>query len=150
MRFGKLRIAWSFAWGIAALLLIVLWVRSHQTTDSLEGFTPRGPVILQYFKCESLEGQVTFVAQPSLRSITSATLWRRLSLPAARQANDDFGPLGFYYDGVSLSLPHWFVVLIAAALAATTWLRWRFSLRTLLIATTLVAVLLGLVVWLSQ
>jgi hypothetical protein len=27
-------------------------------------------------------------------------------------------------------------------------LRWRFSLRTLLIATTLVAVVLGLIVWL--
>ncbi len=28
--------------------------------------------------------------------------------------------------------------------------RWRFSLRTLLIATTVIAVLLGLIVWFSQ
>jgi hypothetical protein len=28
--------------------------------------------------------------------------------------------------------------------------RWRFTLRTLLIATTLVAVVLGLIVWLSR
>jgi hypothetical protein len=33
-------------------------------------------------------------------------------------------------------------------LAFVPWLRWRFSLRTLQIATTLVAVALGLIVWL--
>src|SRR3954451_8568493 len=29
MRYRKLRIAWSVVWGIACLLLIVLWVRSY-------------------------------------------------------------------------------------------------------------------------
>jgi hypothetical protein len=29
MRFRKLRIAWSVFWGIACVLLIVLWVRSY-------------------------------------------------------------------------------------------------------------------------
>ena len=29
MRFRKLRIAWSVAWGVVAVLLIVLWVRSY-------------------------------------------------------------------------------------------------------------------------
>ena len=49
----------------------------------------------------------------------------------------------------SLSIPHWFAVALAATFAATPWLRWRFSLRTLLIAITLVALVLGLVVWLG-
>ena len=31
MRFRKLRIAWSVFWGLAAVLLIVLWVRSYST-----------------------------------------------------------------------------------------------------------------------
>ena len=43
---------------------------------------------------------------------------------------------------------HWLPALLFAAVAAIPWLRWRFSLRTLLIATTLVAVVLGLIVWL--
>jgi hypothetical protein len=46
--------------------------------------------------------------------------------------------------------PHWFVVLVASLVGALPW-AWkyqRFSLRTLLIATTLVAVGLGVVVWL--
>ena len=39
-----------------------------------------------------------------------------------------------------------FRVAICGTLAAAPWLRWRFSLRTLLIATTLVAVVLGVIV----
>ena len=40
----------------------------------------------------------------------------------------------------------------SATLAAVPWIhaRWRFSLRTLLIATTLVAVVLGLVVYAAR
>src|SRR5262245_30694970 len=36
MRFRKLRIAWSVLWGVAAVLLIVLWVRSYWRTEFLE------------------------------------------------------------------------------------------------------------------
>jgi hypothetical protein len=48
-------------------------------------------------------------------------------------------------------IPVWSAILVAAPLAAAPWirqLRYRFSLRTLLLATTLVAVVLGLIVWL--
>jgi len=47
-------------------------------------------------------------------------------------------------------LPHWFALALIATGAAVPWMQWskRFSLRTLLIATTLVAVMLGLIVWL--
>jgi hypothetical protein len=49
----------------------------------------------------------------------------------------------------TLILPHWFPVLLFATFAAIPWLvPRRFSLRTLLIATTLVAAVLGLAVWL--
>jgi len=43
-------------------------------------------------------------------------------------------------------VPHWFGVLIFASLARLPWFRWRFSLRTFLIATTLLAIFLGLIV----
>jgi hypothetical protein len=44
--------------------------------------------------------------------------------------------------------PLWFLALAFGTLAMIPWLQWsnRFSLRTLLIATTLVAVVLGLAV----
>jgi hypothetical protein len=49
-----------------------------------------------------------------------------------------------------LFAPYWFPVLISGVLAAVPWIRWRFSLRTLLIATTIIAVVLGLIVWLRR
>ena len=51
--------------------------------------------------------------------------------------------------GPSLIVPTWFLIGVALALSAAPWIRWsnRFSIRTLLITTTLVAVVLGLIVW---
>src|SRR4051794_7311826 len=34
MKYRKLRIAWSVTWGIAAVLLIALWVRSYWIVDA--------------------------------------------------------------------------------------------------------------------
>ena len=36
MRFRKLRIAWSVAWGVVAVLLVVLWVRSYRVCDVIK------------------------------------------------------------------------------------------------------------------
>jgi hypothetical protein len=74
--------------------------------------------------------------------------------PTEDRFNNEFDKniLGFYLERtprlLRLDVPFWFIVLISLALAAAPWLRtrWRFSLRTLLLATTLVAVVLGLVV----
>ena len=55
-----------------------------------------------------------------------------------------------YDDGVNIIIPYWFFVFVTATLTTAPWirqLRWRFSLRTLLIATTLVAAVLGLIVY---
>jgi hypothetical protein len=49
-----------------------------------------------------------------------------------------------------LSLPYWLLVLTSAAFGAIPWIHWRFSVRTLLIATTLVAVMLGLIVYAAR
>jgi hypothetical protein len=51
--------------------------------------------------------------------------------------------------GLAGVAPHWFLALIFALIAAAPWLTSipRFSLRTLLIATTLVAVLLGAIIY---
>src|SRR4051794_33980026 len=35
MKYRKLRIAWSVVWGLAAVLLIVLWVRSYWWQDTV-------------------------------------------------------------------------------------------------------------------
>ena len=35
MKYRKLRIAWSVAWGVVAVLLCVLWVRSYWWADDV-------------------------------------------------------------------------------------------------------------------
>jgi hypothetical protein len=47
----------------------------------------------------------------------------------------------------SLQVPHGFLVVLAGITGSLPWMPWRFNLRVLLIATTIVAVLLGAVVW---
>ena len=49
-------------------------------------------------------------------------------------------------------VPHWFLITLVIIAASATWVfgKWHFSLRTLLIAATLVAVILPLIIWLSR
>jgi hypothetical protein len=56
----------------------------------------------------------------------------------------------FAADPNTRQLPYWLIVVFTVALAAAPSLHWskRFSLRSPLITTTLVAVGLGLIVWL--
>jgi hypothetical protein len=41
MKYRKLRIVWSVAWGIVAVVFVVLWVRSHWWEDVI-GFPYTG------------------------------------------------------------------------------------------------------------
>lgn len=54
------------------------------------------------------------------------------------------------YVGSTVQVPILPAILPIIILAALPWIRWNFSLRTLLIATTVIAALLGLVVWLKS
>jgi hypothetical protein len=131
MRFRKLRIAWSVGWGIGCLLLIVLWVRSYWCADTIayKNFGIVSNRAMFYFGQD--DGAAT--ADPYMSSDPSDP--------------NDIGwnsePPGQFF----VSAPHWLLALTCVALAAGPSMRWRFSLRTLLIATTIVAVVLGAVIW---
>jgi hypothetical protein len=148
-----LRIAWSVIWGVAAVLLIVLWVRSYSDLDSI--LTP-GLLSQKNIEIDSSSGRIVFQLVPS------AGWWSIARNRAIFEPGNGYrvpGEIG-YFDGAGNSLqrnsiptkgsfPHWFGVLIFASVAGSSWLPWwskHFSLRTLLIATTLVAVALGLMV----
>jgi hypothetical protein len=68
----------------------------------------------------------------------------------ATSSDDAKGEPHFYlksFDGYyRMILPHPLLVVLGTTLAAIPWLPWRFSLRTLLIATALIAGVLGLAV----
>jgi hypothetical protein len=61
-----------------------------------------------------------------------------------------FGIARHVFGDVELFLPHWFLMLVSAWLATVFAFKrtWRFTIRTLLIATTLIAAALGLGVYL--
>jgi hypothetical protein len=148
MKYRKLRIAWSVAWGVVAVLLCVLWVRSYWRYDLIEGMSFTGSAITKYFRCASARGQITILAVPTYRSAITAAKWRHKSGKPGK--GNALGVLGFHYDELRLGLPHWLFSIAVAVVAALPWFRFRFSLRTLFIVTTLVAVALGLIVWASR
>jgi hypothetical protein len=127
-----------------ALLLIALWVRSYRACESVYGWLP----FPLHFVVASTCGDVDIIAneetaKPSLRFESTMPRPCIVHWHILLHRSQDYGW------SLDLTLPHWFLTLLSVSCAAVAWTRWkrRFSLRTLLIATTLVAVGLALIVW---
>jgi hypothetical protein len=118
MKHRKLRIAWSAAWGLVAVLLVALWVTTYDS-----------PIT----RSASITQKLGVAAMSYSGEVTANVVYMRTS--------DDV-------PGWALNVPHWLLSIFAISIGAISWLPFqRFSLRTLLIVTTLVAVGLGLLVW---
>ena len=164
MKYRKLRIAWSVAWGVVAVLLCVLWVRSYWWQDSVDGRLSNLRTIsisswYGWVKAESLWATL-FLKEPSQLpqwSINSHYMepdalfgTRRLPRHGWVWQRESIANRRFF---TKIAVPWWFPVLLSITFAGLPWLRQiphRFSLRTLLIATTLVAVGLGAIVWMTK
>jgi hypothetical protein len=150
-----LRIAVTALCLTACVLLVALWVRSYWWADAV-WYRPAKTIA---FRVMSDEGGLTFLKAKDL------TL----------RIMGDPPPMGFshrdyWYEGYSRTtegaftkifrgfhdrsratrqIPHWLVVVLAAAAGVLPYSArrgWRFSLRTLLVATTLVALVLTAIV----
>jgi hypothetical protein len=151
VKFRKLRIAWSVIWGLAAVLLIVLWVRSYWRTDDLYG-----PIVWPHgFSIESVNGRLMIGGGGKEHAITD---WDFLSFrfddPDGDPVDSQFLPpvFSFYFSeesGAYINVPHWFLALITGSLAFVSARPRRYSLRTLLIVVTLVTIGLGLIAYYS-
>jgi len=154
-RFRKLRIAWSVGWGVACLLLVALWVRSYWRSDHASwGFVGGGG-----YSLASAVGEVSMAYFPPPSGLGPVEPgWQSRSVPAdgsrvwwMSQLSEYFG---FRYRYLSkgkllMGVRLWLLVAFSAALAASVWIKRvpSFSLRTLLVAMTLVAVGLGWIVY---
>jgi hypothetical protein len=137
-----LRIAVSATCLIVSVLLISIWVRSYWWHDQISsGETPAG------WQIDSVPGH--FQIERMLSS--TYPYWEFNSYPV-RTADSTDTPLlpditlSSYPDYLDVGSPYWFALLFAAVvgiLAAWPWLRWRFSVRMLFIAMTLMAAPLG-------
>jgi hypothetical protein len=148
MRFRKLRIAWSVWWGVVCLLLCVLWVRSYWQVALILCKFHNGALIVVLSQPGVIGLAIAHEETVEPWTIFKAPTAAWLKSGGAKQLERTRG--GFLARNEAILTPYWFWFLITAALAGTPWLRLRFSLRTLLIATTLVAVGLGLIVYLAR
>jgi hypothetical protein len=137
-----LRIAVTALSLTVCVLLIALWVRSYWWKDNVGGplFFGTKPVLI-----DSTYGSM-WVQWDWDFAVRGLERWRVQSVSMEKLRGERIGgptKLGFVWGGVVA--PHWFAVVVFATLATVPWIQ-RFSLRTLLIATTLIAVGLGVVV----
>jgi hypothetical protein len=149
----KLRIAVSF-FAVVTVLLCVQWVRSYWTTDGFVFELPR----LRFAVGTSCGMLCVSEHQPN--SDCGIKTFQEPVTPSVRNVIADVTSYRFGYvtrPGVEWAAmaPIEIPILIAAALSGLCWRIpqfgvCRFSLRTLLIATTLAAVVLGLEVWLAS
>jgi hypothetical protein len=162
MKYRNLRIAWSVGWGVVCLSLIALWIRSYSQWDNICA----KPNTEHYIMCRSVCGQLSVGYLGELMKTRPTFEWAIYSNPTIDNGwvTANFGPgskslvslelseqMGFniYVNAGDreVTVPHWFLAMLTALVAAISWLPWRFSLRTLLIIMTLVAVGLGLAVY---
>jgi hypothetical protein len=145
MKYRKLRIAWSVAWGVVAVLLCVLWVRSHRVRDVFSFVDSWN----HFISAGSNNGTVYFQLSGTGDHLSSFYgRWIHVSGDASEPGEVfKWQPNTPGLWGGSICFPHWFSILLIAVLTAAPWIGRRFSLRTLLIAMTLVAVGLGLIVY---
>ena len=151
IRFRKLRIAFSAICGAACVLLIALWVRSYWWVQGVNGQLSANYAI----GIGSLPGSIAIsirreAERPSLPRWTLESVETERWLKAFRRPGHSphsrlWG--AFFAERSTVAVPYWFAILFFVALAAVPWLRRQFSLRALLIATTLVAVALGVIVY---
>jgi hypothetical protein len=138
--------------------LCVLWVRSYFYSDTLHFVK----VNVRGFVFNSYWGGITHLA-PSSMSIadkfTALDVIEWSSMPIGSDWDTDLGRVCGFRGPIRpthplrFTVPHWFLVLIASTFAAAPWLskmRSSFSLRTLLLATTLLAIVLGFSVWATR
>lgn len=155
IRFRKLRIAWSVVWGFFAVLLCVLWVRSYWRHEVLGRYWGS-----HYLAFAARRGEVGFTS--AYQQNGDPTPWRIRSYPVPAgdtfqgvfdeteqiPAHYAFGTRWFIYaNSLMIGVPFLFLVVISSSIAAIASIRFRFSLRTLVLAMTFVAVVLGLTVW---
>jgi hypothetical protein len=143
MNYRKLRIAWSVVCGIGCVLLVALWVRSYWRNSAI-GLGRQGNK--SYFTLH--RGTVELELPPDISTLSELDRYYLYIRPQIGEQTR--GALGWKREPyLSIFFPIPVVTCLVGACGTLPWLPWPrgFSLRTLLIGITLVAVVLGAVVW---
>src|SRR5262245_52748880 len=120
-RFRKLRIAWSVAWSLVAVLLLALWIRSYLRWDLIDSGDrpPNGGV-------SSLWGDVGFyiATEPARRPPLASLQWGSAPIDKIQRQNRWLPSFKANDRLTSLSLPYWLLFVTTAFAACLPRLRW--------------------------
>jgi hypothetical protein len=150
-----LRIAVSVVSSLCCVLVIVLWVRSHWMYDELSILQSNGGFcVIVSARSQMRWGNEYFGGD----SYTSWTLTSNsVNDPELLQGECLDYPTVPSYRGLILRdeydhtyVPHWCPIVAFGALAVFPWLSHRFSLRALLLTTTVIALALGLIIYATR
>ena len=136
LRYARYAAAVVFA--LLAVGFVALWVRSYSHFDQAYGPIGSLPVCLS-----SDSGAVMLDSSDEVFDDWTVITFEPIGWPYPNL-------LGFtVLEGYALRVPYWFLSASSLGLAALFAFKrtWRFSLRTILVATTLLAAILGLAVW---
>jgi hypothetical protein len=146
IRYARYAAAALFA--LLAVGLVTLWVRSYHRADAIAGAIGER----NYFWVSS-NGVIT---AGDCHDPPSGWVWQsQLACPSPlpRWRNEVLSGLGFSFFndswGLLIGMPHWFLAASSLAVAALLAFKpiTRFTIRGLLITTTLLAAVLGLAVY---
>jgi hypothetical protein len=146
-RFRRTRIAVSVVFGVVTLLLMMMWVRSYWRADVVGVQVTRTRNIV--FASDSGQIHCALIKWFS-QSKRTIFVWKVVwNIADPKSGFADIQHLVDSFGIVDARCPYWISMAIAFGGVVAPWipLSQRFTLRTLFIATTLVAAILGLVAW---
>jgi hypothetical protein len=143
---------------VACVALMGMWARSYSWTDEFYFH----PASTSSFVGASAVGRIV-VGKVSLQITPPPSLLEFFHRPIAEWRTElagidqrwttvaGFGMLNEANE-LAITMPYWFVVLVVGAPGFAPWSRvkYRFSLRTLFIATSILAIVLGMIAWLDR
>jgi len=147
-----LRIAWSVWWGILCVLLIGLWVRSYSVAHSFHYVGSQFAGIHPVTVININPGVIEFGRSKAAAELVGPDICRWIHIT---RTNPDIPTRSFEWfwtgEDFVVQFPIWLSAVLVAGVGVISWLLpWKFSLRTLLIVTTAIAVTLGLVVYATR
>jgi hypothetical protein len=129
----------------ACLLIGALWVRSYWRLE-FATIPRRGT---QVFILHSHQGSATWYTRFHVRRGKYLS-WDLYSAPIGPPFNGEQPDLWYnlrlvrVVSGKSVKLPHWVVMLTCATIGAAPWLRWRVSIRGVLVLMAFVAAMFAI------
>src|SRR5262245_51140167 len=138
--FSGLRIGLSSVFVVFGVLFIVLWLRSYLGRDYLGGYVAPS----NRYEIHSENGTLFLLKRVrvflSYEFVIEYPEWLFANPSSLRWSgfgyHSDFGFTAIF-------VSYWLLTLASIAAAVAPWGRYRFSLRALLLATTLISIVLG-------